>query len=291
MRRPLRLALFALLVLALAVSWQLAQQRAGVRRALFAEIQPVALSNCDLQRFGEAHDGGYLMCANLLRNGSALYSYGIAGYDGWGCSLSQRLHSTVHQYDCFDPARPACGTGQAQFHDECVAGQPRRDGNRVFDTVDAHIRRNGDAERPIVMKIDVEGAEWDTLPALAPQTLQQIDQLAVEFHGVNRQQYVDVLRHLKRTFVVAHLHFNNYSCGSGAAPFPSTVFEVLLVNRRLAQTTGTAPARPHPLDAPNNPQTPDCQDARPVPGGAESLLHFWMDVARIVRTRVVNAFG
>ena len=38
------------------------------RQALFDLLQPVALSNCRLERFGEAHDGGYLMCGNLLED-------------------------------------------------------------------------------------------------------------------------------------------------------------------------------------------------------------------------------
>jgi hypothetical protein len=31
---------------------------------LFAEIQPVHVTTCELQRFGEAHDGGYPLCRN-----------------------------------------------------------------------------------------------------------------------------------------------------------------------------------------------------------------------------------
>ena len=46
------------------------------RQALFDLVQPVALSNCQLERFGEKNDGGYLMCANLLREVQAGYSYG-----------------------------------------------------------------------------------------------------------------------------------------------------------------------------------------------------------------------
>lgn len=51
------------------------------RQALFDLLRPVALSNCELERFGEANDGGYLMCGNLLGGVQSGYSYGIAGYD------------------------------------------------------------------------------------------------------------------------------------------------------------------------------------------------------------------
>ena len=32
----------------------------------FGEMQPVALANCELARFGETHEGGYLRCGDLL---------------------------------------------------------------------------------------------------------------------------------------------------------------------------------------------------------------------------------
>jgi hypothetical protein len=82
------------------------------RRHLFEQLQPVALANCELERFGEPHDGGYLMCGNLLGSVTAGYSYGISGYDGWGCDISRRTGATVHQYDCFDLTRPACPAGR-----------------------------------------------------------------------------------------------------------------------------------------------------------------------------------
>ena len=37
-----------------------------LREAILAELQPVALKNCQLKRFSSAKDGGYLMCENLI---------------------------------------------------------------------------------------------------------------------------------------------------------------------------------------------------------------------------------
>ena len=36
-----------------------------IKQALFDVVQPIRLANCDLERFGEDNDGGYLMCGNL----------------------------------------------------------------------------------------------------------------------------------------------------------------------------------------------------------------------------------
>ena len=76
--------------------------RGTPRDMLFAELQPVKLTNCELARYGEDHDGGYLACRNLLSDVRAGYSYGISGYDGWGCEISTELNVPVHQYDCFN---------------------------------------------------------------------------------------------------------------------------------------------------------------------------------------------
>jgi hypothetical protein len=54
------------------------------RQALFDLLRPVALSNCELERFGEANDGGYLMCVNLLAGVTAGYSFGIAATTAGG---------------------------------------------------------------------------------------------------------------------------------------------------------------------------------------------------------------
>jgi len=232
-----------------------------LRRSLLAELQPVALTNCELKRFGEANDGGYVLCANLLDSVQGGYSYGISGYDGWGCQVSRDLKIKVHQYDCFDLHEPVCPGGVTIFHAECVAGKRSTDeSGRVFETPEHQIARNGDARRHLVVKMDVEGAEWETFLQAPDTVFEQIDQLAVEFHGANRQRFADAIGRLKRFFYIANLHFNNYSCTTGLEPFPSWAYEVLLVSKRLGvpAPSGTRPDLSK-VNAPNNPKLPDCQ--------------------------------
>jgi hypothetical protein len=189
------------------------------RQTLFDLVQPIAITNCELERFGEANDGGYLMCANLLSGIESVYSYGIAGYDKWGCDISMKLFA-----------------------------------------------KNGDSSKRIVLKIDVEGAEWDSLLTTPDETLSQIDQLAVEFHWVQDKdgwiaddKYLRVVRRLKQFFEIAHIHYNNSACVGGLEPFPSWTYEVLFVSKRLAVVDPTRkPSGLHPLDSPNDPRFPEC---------------------------------
>ena len=231
-----------------------------VRQTLLEELRPIALTNCTLERIGSPNDGGYLMCGNLLDDIESAYSYGIGPADDWGCEVSRRHGVPVHQYDCFDPGRPECPEGRAVFHDECVAGTPGVSESRTFDTLARQIARNGDAGKRLAVKIDVEGAELDALMRTPAWVFERIDQLAAEFHGADGQ-YLALVRRLKRTFHVAHLHFNNQSCAYRYSPFPARAYQVLFINRRLAAPDPTLPppVLPNPLDAPDFSIGRDCQ--------------------------------
>jgi hypothetical protein len=236
-----------------------------IRQELLGEIQPIALENCTLERIGSRADGGYLMCSNLLGKIQSAYSYGIAGDDNWGCQISQRFGVTVHQYDCFDTTRPPCPGGRPAFHAECVGPKTETIDGRAFDSVANQIAKNGDAGKTLVMKMDVEGAEVDSLMATSDDLLDRIDQLAIEIHGADRR-FMDLVKKLKRTFYVAHLHFNNSRCSTEWKPFPSNVYEMLFVNKRIGMPARRAPkpVLPNPLDVPNSPYRQDCQTPIPL---------------------------
>jgi Methyltransferase FkbM domain len=243
---------------------------ADERRAYFEMLQPVALKNCELERFGEPDDGGYLMCGNLLGGVESGYSYGISGYDGWGCDISIKSRITVHQYDCFDPTVPECPKGTTKFHVECVGDKPETVEGRVFDTVWNQFAKNGDRSKRIVLKMDVEGAEWAALLSAPDEVFEHIDQLVIEFHGVGdlrngtQEQKRRVVQRLKQFFEIGHIHFNNATCTNDLEPFPSWAYEVLFVSKRLASVDPSRRAVGlHPLDAPNLPDEPDCQPKAP----------------------------
>jgi hypothetical protein len=232
------------------------------RVELLAELQPVVLKNCTLKRFGSANDGGYLLCENLSEGIQSAYSYGIGRNDDLGCDVSKRYDVPVHQYDCFDPARPKCEDGIFVFHNECIGPQSGRDeGGRVFDTVQNQIAKNLDTGKRLIVKMDIEGAEWDSLLATPDTVLDQIDQMPMELHGVNERRFLEVVRRLKQNFYLVNLHFNNYSCTTASWPLPAWAYQVLWVNKRLGILDESAPT-PAPvsaLNAPDSPDIPDCQ--------------------------------
>ena len=84
--------------------------------------------------------------------------------------------------------------------------------SRFFDTLENQIRKNGDTGRRLIIKMDIEGGEWDSLLAAPDELLASIPQIAMEMHGFDDPKIVEVLRKLKRNFYLVNLHFNNWSC-------------------------------------------------------------------------------
>jgi hypothetical protein len=265
--RQVVLMFVGLAVLA-AAAWYLPQWRSArahaIRLALFEELKPVTLKNCTLKRYGGANDGGYLLCGNLMQGIQTAYSYGIDTEDNWGCDVSRELTVPVHQYDCFTDHRPTCVKGFFVFHDECVGGRTEIvDGHR-FDTVANQVSRNGDMSRRLLVKMDIEGAEWDSLRETPDNVLDLIEQMPMELHGVNERRFLDLVRRLKTRFYLVNLHFNNWECTTDLAPMPSGAYQVLWVNKRVGVLDPDAPvpAPPSRLNAPDNPSLPECQIIR-----------------------------
>jgi hypothetical protein len=231
------------------------------RQALREAIRPVRLTNCTFKRFGHPNDGGYVMCANLLDKAAVAYSYGIEGRDDWGCDVSTQYHVAVHEYDCFNTTKPACAAGQLIFHPECIGPSAAVIEGRAYDSFTSQLDRNGDHGKHVVAKVDVEGAEWDSLLATSDDVLDRIEQLSMELHGTNEPRFLRLIEKLKKTFYVVNVHVNNFSCKLMPWPFPGSAYEILFVNRRLglADVDSKAPPAADPLDSVNLPGRRDCQ--------------------------------
>jgi len=237
----------------------------AVQQALLDELKTVSLKNCTLKRYGSPHDGGYLMCENLLKDVTAAYSYGIDLEDNWGCDVSRELGVIVHQYDCFTNERPACGGG-FMFHDECVGPQRETLHGQPFDTLAGQIARNRDTGKALLVKIDVEGAEWESLLATPDAVLDTFVQMPMELHlrgSPDESRFLTLVRRLKEKFYLVNLHFNNYpiACTSEDDPLPSRAFQTLWVNKRIAilDPEAPSPTPPSPLNAADDPKSPECR--------------------------------
>ena len=117
----------------------------------------------------------------------------------------------------------------------------------------------------LILQMDIEGAEYQTILATPPDTLRRFRIIAIEVH--NAQHWFNPIAwdtmqtfigKLLADFHVVHLHPNN-NC-----PFMQyddvffpTVFELTLLRKDRAQPEGFVEQLPHPLDQPNVLDKPD----------------------------------
>jgi hypothetical protein len=161
----------------------------------------------------------------MLRGVQAAYSFGINGVDDWGADVSKSLNNVpVFEFDCINTTRPPCVAGDCdlRFHAECLADGPEGS-DSTHRTLHQHLLANppprgqqrvvegGD----LLLKVDVEGHEWQAFRTANVSDLQRMRQIVVEFHMLQSvERHSEFLQAASRIqgagFLVAHIHGNNF---------------------------------------------------------------------------------
>jgi hypothetical protein len=231
----------------------------GRLREALALIRPWQLPGARLVRVGGDRDGGYVMLADEITTATAAISIGVGRDVSWDASIAA-LGLPVAM---FDPTvrRPPTKVPGAVFHRVGVAGIASPDG--LYRPLRDLVRLSGfDAGAQLLLKMDVEGAEWPALSALDPGELSGYRQIVTELHDFSRLADPDAggpvlaaLRALNRTHLPIHVHANNYSrlVRFDRYWFPDTV-EVSFVRRDLAGGAQPAARVASPFDVPSDPR-------------------------------------
>ncbi len=225
-------------------------------RATLALISPVAVLNKAKRRVGGANDGGYVMLDDLdgIR---VCYSLGVGPDVTWDMEMAER-GALVLQYDHTVENAPATHPNFRHFkigitHDDSLAPDMKR-----LDTV---LRENGHADRDdMLLKIDIEGHEWDSLQVLDTSTFANFRQIVAEFHGMRlleiesfRQRAHRVFSTIRQTHEVIHVHGNNFAGIHIVKGIPiADCIELTFVNRKYHSFVMSYECFPGNLDLPND---------------------------------------
>lgn len=218
------------------------------------------LTDYPLIRIGEQNrDGGYVMANNFLSEGIA-YSFGICDDISWDLAMT-RYDYNIFMYDHTINKLP---TTNSKFHffKEGLSGTDEK--NKPLKSLKYYIEQNNHSKtKNIILKMDVEGAEWDFLETVDTKTLKQFDQIVFEMHNLVRPACGDralkLLEKLNKTHQLIHLHGNNsgYLLTVGDTIFPD-VIETSYVNKNNYNTIDDDyVVLPSPLDMPNDMGRPD----------------------------------
>ncbi|WP_294153693.1 hypothetical protein [uncultured Selenomonas sp.] len=217
--------------------------------------------NVPLQRVGKSHDGGYLMVPP--KTGGIAYSFGISDDVSWDAAMADYGYQ-IYMYDHTIETLPA---QRAEFHffREEIASNPT-DLPPLYPLAHALEVNQHTDQQNMILKMDVEGAEWGFLMYTPSAILSQFDQIVIEFHDLVKphsrersSQMLYCLQKMQETHELVHLHANNFGCMVEMdGHIYGDVLEATYVRKELISTEADRElSLPHALDEPNNPDMPE----------------------------------
>lgn len=139
---------------------------------------------------------GYGLCQAAVDNADSAWSFGIKGYDPWGHSLNEKFGMVPNTFDCYDTRKPT--DFESNFAAVCVS----LDAPGIVEK-ETHGQRHNFTSLPTVLagigagkalvKMDIEGSEWDILEDVSPSVLKTMGSFHVEYHFGGLQNEFDRL--------------------------------------------------------------------------------------------------
>ncbi len=208
-------------------------------------------------RIGPHGDGGYVLVDDISID-QAVVSYGISFEYEFDRELAEKGHD-VYMFDhTIEGIRST--TSRMRFFKEGVAGKTDK-ASSLF-SIEDHLHRHKITGDRLILKMDVEGAEFDAFDAISEKTLNRFEQIVLEIHNVHclddagyRTRFYGMFRKINKYFTLFHVHANNCDGQNGFyAVSGIPVFGIIelsyiktnLVNRRPSQTL-----YPTSIDYPN----------------------------------------
>ena len=162
-------------------------------------------------RLGRSFDGGYVMLDDFQGCEGAI-SIGISDDVSWDLDVSRR-NIDVFQFDHTIACAPV---ENKRFHFYCLGVAPISQPTKQCITLDEMLTKIGLFDcYSLILKMDVEGTEWDVINNVETSVLRKFKQIALELHGVtdvgNSETIISALTKLNETHVPVWVHGNNYA--------------------------------------------------------------------------------
>ena len=167
----------------------------------------------DLIRVGNNNDGGYVMLDSFESKNRIAYSFGIAEDVSWDLDMARRGYD-IYMYD---PTISDIPIHNDRFHffRKGIAGFGEY--SEEYQSLERFISDNRhEGIHGMILKMDVEGAEYGFLKDVKEETLLQFDQMIFEFHNLlklcgSESEYIrSIFSKICKTHVPIHVHANNW---------------------------------------------------------------------------------
>ncbi len=214
---------------------------------LFEILKPNQVIDNEIIRIGSTNDGGYIVINDL---NFPLVSIGIGdetSFDHEFCKRQQR----VYQFDHTIENSPVCCSNPKFFQ---IGLGPSNITKRNLLSFEEIIRYCELTEpNSAILKVDIEGSEWDVFHTVDPKSLAPFRQLIIEFHGMDKvvnnkasNVMLNVLENLQKIYFTGFVNGNNNQpiLEFNNKRIPHT-FEISLFKRTLYKSSNKPIRDPH----------------------------------------------
>lgn len=210
-------------------------------------LKPKYVKSHQFRRFGSPYDGGYVL-ADDITNSDVLISYGI------GRNID--FEEDILRY-----------ANSAFLYDGTIEELPKQTNKAIF------VKHNVSADnftntfediidKDLILKCDIEAAEWNILRNVTTDQLSRFRQIAIELHDLDSVENLAILNLFLNTALQTHsvvyVHPNNHV---GAVMMDNRylprVIEVTLVRNNSYDIVEYDVPNIKSFDRPNTPDAPD----------------------------------
>jgi len=229
----------------------------GARSVLetLALLVPWDLPDHGKALFGAAGDGDYVL-VDMCRPSQVILSFGIGPSVNFDLVMAERGHKII----MFDHTIEQLPAEHENFTWVKTGLAAAPGAGPKLATLAEHLAGvELGPDRPI-LKIDIEGDEWEVFAALPPELLGQFEQVTFEAHALDRLVEPEfsalvqaALRNLNAQFTLCHVHANNFggvSILADSIPVPYAL-ELSYVRTDLVRRAASRTFYPTLIDRPN----------------------------------------
>jgi hypothetical protein len=171
-------------------------------------------------RFGSKFDGGYIFAKTDLID-YKIFGFGVNNDISCEVSLNDYFKGTV---DLFD--------GTCDFNYKLPLNFSYNKINIDKNNINEILK----CDKPIILKMDIEGYEYECLSNLNDEILNNIHQIGVEFHlwnesGYSMEEFYKIILKIQKTHKIFHIHGNN-NFGIYRDSIPH-LLELSFINKKL----------------------------------------------------------
>jgi hypothetical protein len=199
------------------------------RMLVIKDLLKTSRAAATYKRYGSSGDGGYVLSDEIIRSGDVLISFGVDK----NVDFEVEMAEIVLRVDMYDDSvdAPPVEVRNGHFYKQRIGigpGEVSLDDSVIGVPSDVYC----------ILKMDIEGSEYDVLTAASEETLRKFTQITIEFHNFSAltdydfyKKAVAALTSIRRTHTPVLVHPNNDMpmVILGNCPTP-IVFEVLFLN-------------------------------------------------------------